>query len=194
MYIFFASELFVIYFHNFFSAEESKSGVKIVNFWNFKITFMDHFSNFGSSMSYTSSWIWQIQKCVPQIRILGCKIPREQVIKKIQLLVWVVKIDRGWLSHILFENFCIFCVQYLTKLWYAKISSEPLATIEQYRISFNHNTMVVNEQFIREVQLWQLVLLAKGSRPPSLRYLYCWLTHVTLYKTSYFLYFFAGKN
>ena len=30
-----------------------------------------------------------------------------------------------------------------------KISSELLATIEQYRITFKRNTMVVNEQFIR---------------------------------------------
>ena len=30
------------------------------------------------------------------------------------------------------------------------VSSEPLATMEQYRISFNRNTTVFNEQFIRE--------------------------------------------
>ena len=28
--------------------------------------------------------------------------------------------------------------------------SEPRVTIKQYRISFNHNTMVVNYHFIRE--------------------------------------------
>ena len=31
-----------------------------------------------------------------------------------------------------------------------KIFSESLATIEQYRISFNRNIMVVNDHFIRE--------------------------------------------
>ena len=35
-------------------------------------------------------------------------------------------------------------------LWHAKVLSEPLATIEQYRISLNRNTMVVNDHFIRE--------------------------------------------
>ena len=32
-------------------------------------------------------------------------------------------------------------------LWYAKVLSDPLATIEQYRISFNRNNMVVNKHF-----------------------------------------------
>ena len=41
-------------------------------------------------------------------------------------------------------------------LWYATVLSEPLATIEQYRISLNRNTMVVNDDFIREGHLWQL--------------------------------------
>ena len=31
-----------------------------------------------------------------------------------------------------------------------KVFSEPLATIKQYRISFNCNIMVVNDDFIRE--------------------------------------------
>ena len=34
--------------------------------------------------------------------------------------------------------------------------SELLATIEQYRISFNRNTIVVNDHFIREGYVWQL--------------------------------------
>ena len=58
------------------------------------------------------------------------------------------------LSHILFQDFCIYCIQYLGRLWYAKVLSEPLATIKQYRISFNHNTMVFDDQFIREGHLW----------------------------------------
>ena len=41
-------------------------------------------------------------------------------------------------------------------MWYAKVFCEPLATIKQYRIFFNHNTMVVNNHFIRESHLWQL--------------------------------------
>ena len=44
-------------------------------------------------------------------------------------------------------------------MWYAKVLSEPLATIiEQYQISFNRNTMIVNDHFIREGHLWQLSL------------------------------------
>ena len=35
-------------------------------------------------------------------------------------------------------------------LWYTKVLSEPLATIQQYRISFNHYTMIVNDHFISE--------------------------------------------
>ena len=31
----------------------------------------------------------------------------------------------------------------------------PLATIEQYRISFNRNIMVVNDHFIKEGRLWR---------------------------------------
>ena len=58
-------------------------------------------------------------------------------------------VDRGYLSHFLFQDFCIFCVWFLGRLWYAKILSGLLATIEQYGISFKRNTMVVNEQFIR---------------------------------------------
>ena len=46
------------------------------------------------------------------------------------------------------QDFCIFRIQYLKRLWYAKVLSEPLATIKQYRISFNR--MVVNDHFIRE--------------------------------------------
>ena len=65
------------------------------------------------------------------------------------------RIDRGYLSHFLFEDFCIFCVWFLGRLWYAKISSELLATIEQYQISLKRNTMVANEQFIRRRHLWQ---------------------------------------
>ena len=61
----------------------------------------------------------------------------------------LIRVDRGYLSHFLFEDFCIFRVWFLGRLWYAKISSELLATIKQYRISFKHNTMDVNEQFIR---------------------------------------------
>ena len=59
------------------------------------------------------------------------------------------------MSHILFQDFCIFCIQYLGRLWYGKVLSEPLATIEQYRISFNRNTMVVNDHFMKEGHLWQ---------------------------------------
>ena len=32
----------------------------------------------------------------------------------------------------------------------SKILSKPMATIEYYRNSFNGNTMVVNDRFIRE--------------------------------------------
>ena len=39
---------------------------------------------------------------------------------------------------------------------FKSVLREPLATIEQYRISFNRNTMVVNDHFIREGHLWQL--------------------------------------
>ena len=59
------------------------------------------------------------------------------------------RVDRGWLSHILSQDFFIFCIQYLGGLWYAKVLNEPLATIEQYRISFYRNTMVVNDHFPR---------------------------------------------
>ena len=45
-----------------------------------------------------------------------------------------------------FQDFSIFCMQYLGRL--------ILATIEQYRISFNRNTIVVNDHFIREGHLW----------------------------------------
>ena len=38
----------------------------------------------------------------------------------------------------------------LVRLPYAKVLSEPLATVEQNRISFNRNTMFVNYHFIRE--------------------------------------------
>ena len=50
----------------------------------------------------------------------------------------------------MFQDFYIFCIQYLGRLWYAKVLSEPLAKIEQYRISFIRNAMVVNDHFIRE--------------------------------------------
>ena len=63
--------------------------------------------------------------------------------------------DKKW-WHILFQDFCIFCSQYLGRLWYAKFFSEPLATIKQYRISFNRKSMVINEHSIREGHLWQL--------------------------------------
>ena len=65
------------------------------------------------------------------------------------------RVDRGYLSHCLLEDFCILRVLFLGRLWYAKISSDLLATIEQYRISFKRNIMVVNEQFIRRRHLWQ---------------------------------------
>ena len=65
------------------------------------------------------------------------------------------RVDRGHLSRFLIKDFCIFRVWFLGRLWYAKIWSELLATIEQYRISFKRNTMVVNEQFIRRRRLWQ---------------------------------------
>ena len=54
-------------------------------------------------------------------------------------------------SHIFFQDFCMFCIQYLERLRYAKVFIEPLATIEQYRISFDRNTVVVND--IREGHL-----------------------------------------
>ena len=68
----------------------------------------------------------------------------------------ISRVGRGYLSHFLFVDFCIFRVWFLGRLWYAKISSELLTKIEQYRISFKRNTMVVNEQFIRRRHLWQL--------------------------------------
>ena len=66
------------------------------------------------------------------------------------------RVDRGLLSHIFFQDFCIMCILYLGRLWYAKVLSEPLARIKQYRIYFNGNTMVVNDHFIREGHLWKL--------------------------------------
>ena len=39
-------------------------------------------------------------------------------------------------------------------LGYTEILTELLDAIEQYRISFNRNTMVVNDHFIREDHLW----------------------------------------
>ena len=69
--------------------------------------------------------------------------------------IWEDTVDRGYLSQFLFEDFCIFRVWFLGRLWYAKISSELLTTIEQYRISFERYTMVVNEQFMRRRHLWQ---------------------------------------
>ena len=65
------------------------------------------------------------------------------------------RVYRGYLSHFLFEDFWIFRVWFLGRLWYVKISNELSATIEQYRISFKRNTMVINEQFIRRRHLWQ---------------------------------------
>ena len=65
------------------------------------------------------------------------------------------RVDRGYLSHFLFKDFSISRVWFLGRPWYAKISSELLATIEQYRISFKRNPMVINEQFIRRRHLWQ---------------------------------------
>ena len=46
--------------------------------------------------------------------------------------------------------------RYLGRLCYAKVLSRTLVTIEQYRISFNRNIMVVNDHSIRECYLWQL--------------------------------------
>ena len=64
------------------------------------------------------------------------------------------KLDFFIFVHMNVQNFWhIFCIQYLRRLWYAKVFNEPLAAIEQYRISFNRNTMVVNDHFIREGQL-----------------------------------------
>ena len=40
--------------------------------------------------------------------------------------------------------------RFLYFLHYAKVLSKSLATIEQYRIPFNHNAMVVNDHFISE--------------------------------------------
>ena len=48
------------------------------------------------------------------------------------------------MSHILFQDFCIFCNQYLGRLWYAKVLRKPLATIEQYRISFRYDNFPRN--------------------------------------------------
>ena len=44
------------------------------------------------------------------------------------------------MSHFLFEDFCIF------RVWLLGFLGELLATIEQYRISFKRNILVVNEQ------------------------------------------------
>ena len=62
------------------------------------------------------------------------------------------RVDRSELAHILFKK-CILCIQYLGRLWYAKVLNGPLATNQQYRISFNRNTMVVDGHFIREGHL-----------------------------------------
>ena len=51
------------------------------------------------------------------------------------------------------SRFLYFLHSIFRKAVYAKLSSEPLATIEQYRISFNRNTKVVNDHFIREGHL-----------------------------------------
>ena len=71
------------------------------------------------------------------------------------ILSYLYRADWG-LSHILLKDYCIFCIQYLGRLWCANVLSEPLDTIEQYRSSFNRNTMVINDHFIREGHLWQL--------------------------------------
>ena len=54
------------------------------------------------------------------------------------------------------SRFLYFLHSILGRLWYAEVLSEPLATIEQYRISFNRNTMVVNDHFIMEGHQLQL--------------------------------------
>ena len=46
------------------------------------------------------------------------------------------------------------------------VLSEPLATIEQYRISFNRNTMVFDDQFIREDHLWSDNFLRNRGKLP----------------------------
>ena len=48
--------------------------------------------------------------------------------------MYKIRVDRGSLSHILFQDVCIFCIQSLKRLWYAKVLSERLATTEQYRM------------------------------------------------------------
>ena len=57
------------------------------------------------------------------------------------VVIYYSKVDRA--SFHTFQDFCILCIQYVERLWYTKILSEPLATIKQYRISFNRNTMPV---------------------------------------------------
>ena len=49
----------------------------------------------------------------------------------------------------MFQDFYFFLHHLIFKKA-VKIFSESLATIEQYRISFNRNIMVVNDHFIRE--------------------------------------------
>ena len=63
------------------------------------------------------------------------------------------RVEQGNLSHILFQDYCILCIQYLGRLYCAKVLSEPLVLIKQHRISLNRNTMVVNDHFIREGHL-----------------------------------------
>ena len=44
--------------------------------------------------------------------------------------IYLYRVHRGYLSHFLFEDFCVFRLWFLGRLWYAKISSELLASIE----------------------------------------------------------------
>ena len=53
------------------------------------------------------------------------------------------------LSYDLFAFLKTFACLELGRLWYAKVLSVSLATIEKYRISFNRNTVVVNDHFTR---------------------------------------------
>ena len=51
------------------------------------------------------------------------------------LLIFTYRVDRGYLSHILFQDFCIFLHSHLERLWYVNVLSEPLATIELWQLS-----------------------------------------------------------
>ena len=86
------------------------------------------------------------------LRMHGTYSPNQKFAVLRILVVCDIRLT-GVNCHTFFCDFYIYCIQYLGRLWDAKVSSEPLARMEQYRISFSCNTMVVNYHFIRKGHL-----------------------------------------